>query len=70
MLETSFISALIISGNLEIELFAPYDIVKNTYGAEFIQASNYSFRYDVKDNAQFRLDNLYNGNKELSKYIL
>lgn len=55
---------------MEIELFAPYDIVKNTYGAEFIQASNYSFRYDVKDNAQFRLDNLYNGNKELSKYIL
>ncbi|XP_069357976.1 protein takeout-like [Maniola hyperantus] len=59
--------------NVEIELFIPYDIVKNAKGVEFIEASNYNFRFDVKDNAQFHFDNLYYGDierSELMHYLL
>ncbi|CAH2229101.1 jg2547 [Pararge aegeria aegeria] len=55
--------------NLEIELFAPYNIVKNVNGVDFLESSKYSFRHDVKDNAQFRFDNLYYGNTELSELM-
>ncbi|XP_045769770.1 uncharacterized protein LOC123870487 [Maniola jurtina] len=55
--------------NLEVELFIPYDILKSANGVEFIEASNYNFRYNIKDNGQFRFDNLYNGDIERSELM-
>ncbi|XP_023934156.2 uncharacterized protein LOC112043109 [Bicyclus anynana] len=52
--------------NVEVEIFNPYNIVRNEIGLEFLDAPDYQFRYVVKDKANFRFDNLYYGDKERS----
>ncbi|XP_052741065.1 uncharacterized protein LOC112043113 [Bicyclus anynana] len=56
----------VVLKNLEVELFAPYNIARNDFGEEIIESSEYNFRFDVKDEAEFRFDNLYYGDTELS----
>ncbi|XP_072932365.1 circadian clock-controlled protein daywake-like [Epargyreus clarus] len=55
--------------NLSINLKCHYDIEKKADGKEYVQFKNYSFDYDVKGNADYRMTNLFKGNKELSDNI-
>ncbi|XP_045769771.1 uncharacterized protein LOC123870488 [Maniola jurtina] len=57
--------------NIEIDVLAPYNIVRNANGEEFIETNNnnYKFSFDVKDNAEFRLDNLHYGFSGLSEVM-
>ncbi|XP_052755294.1 circadian clock-controlled protein daywake-like [Galleria mellonella] len=52
--------------NLVIEMIMPFEIRKNSDGKDFIEVKSYKYKYDVKTNANFRLTNLFNGNKQLS----
>lgn len=40
---------------------------KDAEGNEHVILKKYSVTFDVKDNANFALTNLFNGNKELSE---
>lgn len=48
----------------------PYEIKKDSNGKDVIALSGYKYKYDVKDGAQYMLTNLFNGNKQLSKWKL
>lgn len=58
------------AANLEIKLFIHYDVIKNADGKDIIKPTKYNFDFEVKDHAHYHLTNLFNGNKELSKYLL
>lgn len=45
-----------------------YEIEKKD-DKEYIVPKKLRFDFEVKDNASFNLTNLFNGNKELSKYL-
>lgn len=46
----------------------PFEMTKDANGKDVINLKSYKYKYDVKDNANFQLTNLFNGNKILSKY--
>ncbi|XP_039754600.1 uncharacterized protein LOC120629688 [Pararge aegeria] len=59
--------------NVEIDTVAPFSIVRNAFGEDLIEASNYKFSYDIKDYAEYRLNNFYygfSGFSELLHYLI
>ena len=56
-----------ITGNLNIEMTVPFDIIKDAVGNDVMILKSHSYTYDVKDGAEFFFDNLYFGNKTASK---
>ncbi|CAG5028552.1 unnamed protein product [Parnassius apollo] len=55
--------------NLAIILVINYE-KEEKEGKVFLIPKSYSFKFDVKDGANFDLTNLFNGNKELSEPML
>lgn len=51
---------------LIVEASMPYEIIKNEAGADSIDLKSFKFKYDFRENVNFKLTNLFNGNKELS----
>lgn len=45
-----------------------YDIVKNENGKDVIELKSYKFTHENRVNTHFKLTNLFNGNKALSKF--
>lgn len=58
-----------ITENLQISLSLKYEMEEKD-GKAHVALKSYSFKFNVKDGAAFDLTNLFNGNKELSKYNL
>ncbi|CAG9787826.1 unnamed protein product [Diatraea saccharalis] len=56
--------------NGEIDVTHTFDVVKNADGKDVIKLKGFSFKYDIKDGANYYLGNLFNGNKELSNALL
>ncbi|XP_050348900.1 circadian clock-controlled protein daywake-like [Nymphalis io] len=52
--------------NVLIDMAIPFDIVKDAQGKDFMDLKNYQYVYDVVGGAQYYLDNLYNGDEQLS----
>lgn len=46
----------------------PFEIVESNDN-RFIELKEFFYWYDTKDYAQYKLDNLYYGNKEQSKFF-
>lgn len=53
-----------------IKLIMNYEMKKKNDNKDYIQLKKYSFEFEVIDSAHFHLTNLFNGNKQLSKFIL
>lgn len=53
---------------MQIHFYIEYDVEKAEDGKDHIVLKKYDFDFDVRENAHFELSNLFNGNKELSKY--
>nr|3E8T_A Chain A, Takeout-like protein 1 [Epiphyas postvittana]3E8W_A Chain A, Takeout-like protein 1 [Epiphyas postvittana]4G0S_A Chain A, Takeout-like protein 1 [Epiphyas postvittana]4G0S_B Chain B, Takeout-like protein 1 [Epiphyas postvittana] len=56
--------------NIHIHLVVSYEMEKDAEGVDHVIFKKYTVTFDVKDNAQFGLTNLFNGNKELSDTML
>lgn len=59
---------MFISEHLAIKAHIDYDIVKGSDDKDHIKLKKYKFEFDVKENGHYHLTNLFNGNKQLSKY--
>ncbi|CAG9562485.1 unnamed protein product [Danaus chrysippus] len=55
---------LTVERNLQVELKMPFDLLLDAYGKTFMNLKNYTYNFEVKDGAQFRLSNLYYGDQE------
>ena len=44
----------------------PFEIIQDASGKRFMNLKSYKYWYDIKDGSM-RLNNLFGGNKELSK---
>lgn len=49
-------------------MYIDYKTQKGADGKDYVLPQKYDFTFDVKDGANFNLTNLFNGNKDLSKY--
>ncbi|KAG6447736.1 hypothetical protein O3G_MSEX005144 [Manduca sexta] len=56
--------------NLNIKLYISYEVEKGADGKDHIAPKKLDYDFEVVDNAQFSLTNLFNGNKELSDTML
>lgn len=54
--------------NIQFGLTMPFEIVESNDN-RFIELKEFFYWYDTKDYAQYKLDNLYYGNKEQSKFF-
>lgn len=55
--------------NIQFGLTMPFEIVESKDN-NFIELKDFFYWYDTKDYAQFKLDNLYYGDKEQSKFFV
>ena len=46
----------------------PFEIIKDANGVDVIELKSYKYTYENNENTHFKLTNLFNGNKQLSKY--
>lgn len=60
--------SIIITEKIEIFITMEYDIVKNENGKDVIELKSYKFTHENRVNTHFKLTNLFNGNKALSKF--
>lgn len=49
-------------------MFIDYKMEKDAEGKIHVLPTKYDFNFDIKDGAHFNMTNLFNGNKDLSKY--
>ncbi|KOB52916.1 Juvenile hormone binding protein-like protein, partial [Operophtera brumata] len=56
--------------NIKIVFNIDYEIEKGDDGKEYVVPKDLHFDFEVRDNANFQLTNLFNGNKELSDIML
>lgn len=56
------------SENFFIQMFIDYKMEKDAEGKDHVLPTKYDFKFDIKDGAHFNMTNLFNGNKDLSKY--
>lgn len=56
-----------ISEHVLLKFHVDYVLEKDDEGKEHMVPNKYSYDFDVKENANFNLTNLFNGNKELSE---
>lgn len=45
----------------------PFEIIKDAQGKNVMNLKSFEYNYDVIKYAQYHLENLYNGDKKLSK---
>lgn len=55
--------------NMECKVKLDFEIVKKD-NKDYVKLTKYEYDFDVKDNANYQLTNLFNGNKELSDAAL
>lgn len=51
-------------------MYIDYKMDKDAEGKDHVLPTKYDFTFDIKDGAHFNLSNLFNGNKDLSKFLL
>ena len=56
-----------VTENVQITMNIPFDIIQDAHGNSLMLLKSYDYIYDVRGGAQFRFDNLFNGDKHLSK---
>ncbi|KOB68961.1 Juvenile hormone binding protein-like protein [Operophtera brumata] len=56
--------------NIKIVFNIDYEIEKGDNGKDYVVPKDLHFDFEVRDNANFQLTNLFNGNKELSDIML
>ena len=59
-----------ITENVQITMNIPFDIIEEARGKGLMLLKSYDYIYDLKGGAQFRIDNLFNGDKNLSLNIV
>lgn len=64
----AFNSVIILPENCQLTFDIDYEVEKGDDGKDYLVPKKLHFDFEVKDNANFVLTNLFNGNKELSKY--
>lgn len=57
------------SENIQIVFNIDYENEKGDDDKEYVVPKKLHFDFEVRDNANFQLTNLFNGNKELGKYL-
>lgn len=51
-------------------MYIDYDMEKDAEGKNHVLPLKYDFTFEIKDGAHYNLTNLFNGNKDLSKYYI
>ena len=46
----------------------PFDIIRDAHEKDIMMLKSFNYTYDVANGAQFYFENLYNGDKYLSKF--